>query len=60
MEFVMCRGCGEFVAAVKRNGAVEPNADSCPECDGTVFKDIHTDTIIRTDDEIPANPRTVR
>ena len=54
METVMCRTCGEFVVAVKRNGAVEPISDSCPECDGTVFKDIHTDTIIRTEYEEPA------
>lgn len=46
---LMCRGCGHFVEAVKRDGSPTPRVDACPECGDVDFKDIHTDETVRAD-----------
>lgn len=40
MYMMMCRGCGEFVVATKKDDELEPVPSSCPECGGTDFTDV--------------------
>lgn len=37
---MMCRDCGEFVVATKKDGELEPVPSSCPECGGSDFTDV--------------------
>lgn len=39
----MCRDCGEFVPAVKRDGDWEPSPEECPDCGGEAFKRVEGD-----------------
>ena len=48
-EMLMCRGCGNFVTAVDREGSITPLSDECPECGGVEFEHIHTETVVRSD-----------
>ena len=47
---LMCLSCGYFVATVSTD-SLRPQSDRCPECRGTLFRDPHVGTIVRTDPE---------
>ena len=49
MNQLMCRACGEFVVAMRDGETLIPIPDSCRKCDGTVFKDIDSDSVVQTD-----------
>jgi len=46
----MCTSCGEFVVAYPRDGKLVPAVTACPACDGDVFKDVGTDTIVHPEE----------
>lgn len=50
MELVMCRSCGEFVAASWTDGEIVPQVDACPDCGAGEFKHNATGTIVNVDD----------
>lgn len=45
---VMCRPCGHFMRAWKKNGEWELKKDECPECEGSDFKNNNTGEVIET------------
>ena len=47
-EMAMCRGCGHFVRAIRCDGVLTPLVTACPECGGVEFKDVQTDTVVRS------------
>ena len=49
MNQLMCRACGEFVPATRDGETLAPISDTCPECDGTEFKDLDSGDTIQTD-----------
>lgn len=49
MEQVMCRSCGEFIEAKRREDELAPMADECPGCGGVEFKHHDTESVLRTD-----------
>ena len=51
MAMVMCRSCGEFLQALIEDGMRVPLKEVCSDCEGTEFKDIHEDRIIRAADD---------
>ena len=46
MAMLMCLSCGHFVHAVREEGTLLPKKDSCPECAGSEFKNVHTDRVV--------------
>lgn len=50
MDLLMCRSCGEFVAATWIDGEILPRVDACPDCGAGEFKHNETDTIVTVDD----------
>lgn len=50
MDQLMCRDCGEFIPAFPGDDdMLVPSTDTCLECGGTEFKDIHTNEVYQTD-----------
>lgn len=52
IPLVMCRSCGEFVRALVEGEIRIPQVEKCPECGGTEFKDLHSETVVRRDEVI--------
>lgn len=50
MNHIMCRACGEFVQALPDDDELlVPRIDTCPDCGGTEFIDIHSGRTLQTD-----------
>ena len=47
MFMLMCRSCGEFTGAAKKEESLVPLKDECPDCGGKEFKNIHTEEVIQ-------------
>ena len=48
---LMCLACGEFVRAGKADETGLPVMDECLDCGGQTFKIIHTEEVIRVEDD---------
>lgn len=49
MQLVMCRSCGHFQPAVRRNDVLESVRDDCEECGNAEFLDTRTDEVAHPD-----------